>query len=170
MGMFDGIKGAKRGYEKNKLVEGDYIVRIDRCDAFKAEQAGNCYKVTLTILAVNDGRHKEGEVTHVVFSNKGSTDKQWYGNIKSFIGGVLGVSDEQIDESSVGRTVDEKEQVMAGRVCRVAAHIRASKKRDDKGNPFEYSTYSWGAQLPSPEIAKALGEERVKKFFPNGLN
>lgn len=169
MGMFDGIKDAKRGFAKNKLISGDYIVRVDRCDAFKAEQAGNCFKVTLTVLLAADGPHKEGEVCHVVYSNKGSTDKQWFGNIKSFIGGVLGIEDDLIDEGSVGRTVDEKEQVMAGRVARVVARVRSSKKRDDRGNPYEYSTYDWGKELAPEEIGRVLGAERVAKFFPKGL-
>jgi hypothetical protein len=118
---------------------------------------------------VNDGPHKEGEVAHVVFSNKGSTDKQWFGNIKSFIGNVLGVSDDQIDEAATARTTDDKEQVMAGRVVRVTARRRSSKKRDEQGNPFEYSVYSWGTQLSPEEIKSTLGDERLKRYFPSGL-
>jgi len=81
----------------------------------------------------------------------------------------MGVDDELVDEAVTMQCLDPN-QTLAGTVCRVKAVARASKKsRDDKGNPFEYVMYTWYTALDTDEIKKTLGDERVAKFFPNGL-
>ena len=114
MGTFSGMKDAKRGYTSNRLTDGDYVVRVDRCDHFEAEAAGEGYKITLTILASERGAHKEGEaVTATYFLKPGTKGgkKQWFGNIKSFIAVVMGVDDEVIQsgENLLGRPFAERE-------------------------------------------------------------
>ena len=172
MGTFSGMKDAKRGYTSNRLTEGDYVVRVDRCDHFEAEAAGEGFKITLTVLAAERGSHKEGEATTVTYFLKPGAlggKKQWFGNIKSFIAVVMNVSDEVIDEAAVVRTLDP-EQVLAGTVCRVKSTSRLSKTSKGKdGTPNEFFMYSWAPALENEEILQTLGEERVKRFFPNGL-
>ena len=182
MGTFSGMKDAKRGYTSNRLTEGDYIVRVDRCDHFVADTAGEGYKITLSILGVNGGSHKEGEVaTATYFLRPGAKGgkKQWFGNIKSFIAVVMGVDDEVIDEAAVLRTCAEfqdgsktvaGENKLGGTVCRVRSSQRLSKstKRDD-GTPQEFYVYTWSPAMEDEEIVQTLGEERLKRFFPNGL-
>ncbi len=172
MGTFAGMKDAKRGYTSNRLEEGEYVARVDRCDHFEAEAAGEGFKITLTILAAQGSKHKEGEAATVTYFLKPGTQggkKQWFGNIKSFIAVVMNVSDDVIDEAAVVRTLDP-EQVLAGTVCRVKSTQRLSKtsKRQD-GTPNEFYVYSWSPALENGEILQTLGEERVKRFFPNGL-
>lgn len=174
MSLFSGMKGAKRGYQGTKLSEGDYFVRVDRCDTFETDISGNCYKITLTILAVNDGTHKEGEVVTVVFGDKRVTKAQWYGNIKGFIANVMSVEDEAVGEAETVATLHQElggQNVLGGTVCRVKAIRRTSKKsKNDKGEPFEFSVYNWSpAIVDNEEIRQVLGEERVKRYFPNGL-
>jgi hypothetical protein len=166
------MKDAKRGYTSNRLTEGDYVARVDRCDHFEAEAAGEGFKITLTVLAADRGKHKEGEaVTATYFLRPGSKGgkKQWFGNIKSFIAVVMNVEDELIDEAAVVRTLDP-EQALAGTVCRVKSTERLSKstKKDD-GTPNEFYVYSWAPAMENGEILQTLGDERVKRFFPTGL-
>ena len=166
------MKDAKRGYTSNRLTEGDYVVRVDRCDHFEAEAAGEGFKITLTVLAAERGSHKEGEATTVTYFLKPGAlggKKQWFGNIKSFIAVVMNVADEAIDEASVVRTLDP-EQILAGTVCRVRSNQRLSKKsKRDDGTPQEFFVYTWSPALENAEILQTLGEERVKRFFPSGL-
>jgi len=168
MGSFSGMASATRGFASNRLIEGDYIVRIDKAENFEARQTGEKYKITATILAVTAGRHKEGEVVTVMYSKNHGLD-QYLSNIKSFIAGVLNLPDPEVDEKMVLRTLDP-EQAMSGLVTRVRAIERDSKKKDDKtGTPFQYSVYTWAPFLQPEEIATAIGAERVKRFFPSGL-
>lgn len=174
MSLFSGMKGAKRNFQSAKLLEGNYFVRIDNCETFETDISGNCYKILLTILAVNDGPHKEGEVLTVVYGEKSAQTKaNWYGNIKGFIGNVMGVTDEAVGEAETVATLTKElggENVLGGTVCLVKAMRRTSKKnRDEKGEPREFSVYNWGIALEPQEIAQVLGPERVKRFFPNGL-
>lgn len=181
MGLFSGMKDAQRGFASNKLTEGDYIVRVDRCDTFKTDISGNCYKITLTILAVLDGPHKVGETATVTFGDKRVTEKQWLGNIKGFIAGVMNLDDSKVGNDETMRTLAEfkndrgdvvqGENVLGGTVCRVRAIQRASKNSKDQktGEAFSYSVYSWAPALADAEIVQAIGEEGVKRFFPNGL-
>ena len=174
MSLFSGMKGAKRNFQSAKLIEGDYFVRIDNCETFETDISGNCYKILLTILAVNDGTHKEGEVLTVVYGEKSAQTKaNWYGNIKGFIATVMGVADDAVGEAETVATLTKElggQNVLGGTVCRVKAMRRVSKKnRDEKGNPREFTVYNWGLALSSEEIPGVLGEERVKRFFPNGL-
>jgi hypothetical protein len=174
MGLFKDMAGAARGFASNKLTEGDYVVRIDECDVFETDISGNCFKVTLTILAALDGPHKAGEVVTVVHGDKKGTKKQWLSNIKSFIAGVMNVEDARIGETetiAVLGPTNGGSNAMDGTVCRVKAISRPSKKsRDEKtGQPFEYSVYSWFPSLSDAEIVQAIGAEGVKRFFPNGL-
>lgn len=180
MGIFAGMKDAARGYSSNKLTEGDYVARIDRCDLFKTDISGNVFKIALTILAVTDGPHKAGEVVTVTFGDKRITEKQWLGNIKGFIAGVMNQDDARIGEAETFRTLaefrDDKgqtqqgENVLGGTVCRVRATQRPSKtSRDKEGNPFDYSVYSWSPALTPEEITQAIGADAVARFFPSGL-
>lgn len=181
MGLFDGMASATRAFGSNKLTEGDYVARIDRCDVFKTDISGNCYKITLTILGVTDGPHKVGEVATVVFGDKRITEKQWLGNIKGFIAGVMNVDDSKIGAGETQRTLAEfkdangntvvGENCMAGEVCRVKATQRKSKNSKDPktGEAYDYSIYNWSPSLSAEEITEALGAEAVKRFFPSGL-
>lgn len=179
MGSFAEMKNAKRGYTSNRLVEGDYLARIDSCEHFMASQSGEKYKVTLTILSVLSGDHREGEVVTTTFSRNHGLGV-YLSNIKTFIAGVLGCSDDQVDEAVTHRTCSTflhpdtgqptpGENMLSGLVTRVTAVELTSKKKDEQGNPFAYSKYGWSPCLSKEEIQEQLGEERVKRFFPNGL-
>lgn len=173
------MKDAKRGYSSNKLGAGDYIARVDRCDLFETDVMGECFKITLTLLATINGAHKEGEVVTVIFGSKSGTKKQWFGNIKGFIATVMGQADDAIDEGATVRTLAEFEKdgklvagenVLGGTVCRVRSTPRVSKKsKNDDGSSREYFVYSWAPAMENEEIRQALGDERVTRFFPNGL-
>jgi len=169
MGAFEGMTEAKRGYNSNAYTEGDCIARIDRCDHFEAKQTGEKYKVTLTILAVNEGPHKVGEVVTATFSKNHGADI-YNGNIKGFIAGVLGVEDPQVGPEETLQTLDP-EQILRGEVCRCRAARRLSKKSVNvtTKEPNQYSVYTWYPRMEKPEILAAIGEEGVKRFFPNGL-
>jgi hypothetical protein len=182
MGMFQGMKDAKRGFQSNKLREGDYVVRIDRCDHITGDRAGDGFKITCTVLAVNAGDHHEGEVASVTYwkgSGKAAAD-QWLSNIKGFIGRVMGVTDDQIDEGATLQTLAEVydeatrqtkpgQNVLGGTVARVTAQQRFSKsRRDESGNAVAYNLYGWNLALTPEEIESTLGAERTARFFPSG--
>jgi len=168
MGAFSGLRDAARGFSSNPLRAGRYVARIDSCDSFEAEQKGLMWKNTLTIMAVEDGDHKVGEQVHVFFK-RGQYPKVFLQNIKSFIAGVLDVADDEVGEEEA-ETVLSDENPLEGLVTVVTGRQQASKSsRDDNGNPFKYTVYSWGASLSEDEIAEAIGEDGVSRFFPNGL-
>jgi hypothetical protein len=171
MGAFSGLRDAARGFSSNPLRPGRYVARIDGCDSFEAEQKGLMWKNTLTILAVEDGGeqpHKVGEQVHVFFK-KGQFPKVFLQNIKSFMAGVLDVADEEIGEEEADAALSD-DSPMVGLVTVVAGRQQASKSsRDDDGNPFKYTVYSWSPSLTDEEIVEAIGQEGVERFFPNGL-
>jgi len=168
MGAFSGLRDAARGFSSNPLRAGRYVARIDSCDSFEAEQKGLMWKNTLTILAVEDGDHKVGEQVHVFFK-RGQYPKVFLQNIKSFIAGVLDVADDEVGEEEAEQVLSDENPV-EGLVTVVTGRQQASKSsRDDDGNPFKYTVYSWGASLDDDEIVEAIGEEGVERFFPNGL-
>lgn len=168
MGAFSGLRDAARGFSSNPLRAGRYVARIDSCDSFEAEQKGLMWKNTLTILAVEDGDHKVGEQVHVFFK-RGQYPKVFLQNIKSFIAGVLDVGDDEVGEEEAEQVLSDQNPV-EGLVTVVTGRQQASKSsRDDDGNPFKYTVYSWGASLDDDEIVEAIGEEGVERFFPNGL-
>lgn len=167
MGTFSGMAGAKRGFVSNPLKDGDYVVRIDKCSHFEAKQTGEKFKVDVTILAVNRGSMKEGEVASVTYSKQHGLDL-FLGNIKGFIAGVMNVPDDAVGENETLQCL-EPQNILAGTVARVRADARASKKKDERGENFSYQVYTWHPSLDKAEIEKALGPDRVKKHFPNGL-
>ncbi len=168
MGAFSGLRDAARGFSSNYLRPGRYVVRIDACDSFDAEQKGKMWKNTLTILAVDEGDHKVGEEVHVFFT-KGQYPKLFLQNIKAFIAGVLDVNDDEVGEEEAEETLSE-DSPMLGLVTVVTARQQASKsKKDDNGEPRKYTVYSWMPSMDDDEIVEAIGEEAVEKFFPNGL-
>lgn len=171
MGAFSGLRDAARGFSSNPLRAGRYIARIDSSDSFEAEQKGLMWKNTLTILAVEDGGespHKVGEQVHV-FWKRGQYPKVFLQNIKSFIAGVLDVSDDEVGEEEAEQVLSDDNPV-EGLVTVVTGRQQASRSsKDDNGNPFKYTVYSWGASLDDEEIVEAIGEDGVSRFFPNGL-
>ncbi len=178
MSTFSGMKDAKRGFASNRFTEGEAVVRIDGCTHFSTDIMGECYKVTMTLLRVVAGPHKEGEVCTATLSFKqgtGMKKEAWFGKIKAFIGNVLGLPDDSIDETMVLRTLAEHdgkpgENAMAGIVTVIRASLRASKKsKDDEGNPRQFSNYAWTRALDPVQITEALGVERIAHFFPKGL-
>jgi hypothetical protein len=171
MGAFSGLRDASRGFSSNPLRPGRYVVRIDSCDSFEAEQKGLMWKNTLTILAVEDGGeqpHKVGEQVHV-FYKKGQYPKVFLQNIKGFMAGVLDVADDEIGEEEAEAALSDSSP-MVGLVTVVTGRQQASKSsRDDDGNPRKYTVYSWQPSLDDEEIVEAIGEDGVERFFPNGL-
>ncbi len=167
MGAFTGLKDAKRGFQSNPLKAGKYVCRIDACDFFDTEQAGEMWKNTLTILAVEEGEHKVGEIVNTFF-RVGAGKSTFQSNLKAFLAGVLDVDDEAIDEASAMKATEENSP-MRGLVTIVTARQRTSKKKvDDKtGEPVEYTVYSWSACLNDAEIVAAIGDEAYAQFFPN---
>lgn len=173
MGAFSGLKDASRGFSSNPIRAGRYAVRIDGCDFFEA-RAGEKWKNTLTVLAVEDGGekpHKVGETVHTFFNCKaGKEGKEIFQrNLKSFMAGVLDVGDEEIgeDEATVASSDDSP---LKGLVTIVTVRMQASKdKVDEQGNPRMYPVYGWDASLEPEQIEELLGEEGMAKFFPNGF-
>ena len=113
-------------------------------------------------VAVRHSHRPDGQV--IVY-----TRREW----QAFIAGVMAVEDSKIGENETMQTLDKSQggqEVLNGTVCRVKAIQRSSKKsKDEQGNPYDYSIYSWSPSLTDAEIVQALGEEAVKRFFPNGL-
>jgi len=168
MGAFTGLKDARRGFNSNKLRAGEYLVRIDKCEFFDTKMSGEKWKNTLTVVGTISGDHKVGEVAHVIFS-MANGQMVFQSNLKGFLAGVLGVSDEEIDEPSatIARSEDSP---LYGMVTRVIATQRTSRDKKDKdGNPTTYVVYNWSPAFTPEEITSAIGDEAVKRFFPNGL-
>lgn len=173
MGAFSGMKDAKRGFASNPLRPGKYVVRIDACDFFKSDN-GEYWKNTLTILAVDQGDHKVGEVVNTFFKFKDTAEGRtiFQQNLKSFMAGILACEDEQIDESAAKRASGE-EQTMRGMITVVSGVMRTSKNKvyedgPQKGQPKQYPVFSWAPSLDAEETLAAIGAENYKKFFPSG--
>lgn len=173
MGAFTGLRDAKRGFSSNFLKQGKYVVRIDSLDFFDSDN-GEFWKNTLTVLAVEEGEHKVGEVVHVMFKYVSTAEgKQIFQrNLKAFLAGVLDVEDDRIDEAAADRAKSE-DSPLKGLVTVVTARNRASKdkvydKGPNKGQPVEYTVYSWEPSLDDEAIKEAIGKEAYEKHFPNG--
>jgi len=170
MGAFSGLKDAKRGFQSNPLQPGKYVCRIDACDFFETDNSGEMWKNTLTVLAVEDGPHKAGEVVHTFFKvGTGAAGKTTFqSNLKAFMVGVLACDDDDIGEAEAKQATAENSP-MKGLVTIVTARQRQSKdKKDDEGLPRKYTVYSWSPSLTNEEIVAAIGEEAFATFFPNG--
>lgn len=173
MGAFEGLKDAKRGFASNAIRAGKYVVRIDMCDFYKSDN-GQYWKNTLTVLAVQDGDHKVGEVVNTFFkfedTAKGRTIFQQ--NLKSFMAGVLAVDDERIGKDEADAASGEKQQ-MKGLITVVTVLMRTSKTKvyedgPNKGQPTQYPVFSWSPSLDAAETEAAIGAEAYKRFFPSG--
>jgi len=169
MGAFAGMNDATRGYVSNYLRPGRYVARIDECASFEKEGVGRMWKTSLTILAVEDGDHKVGEQVQTFFKLDPRYPKMFYGKIMGFIAGVLNVSDDEIGEEETEAVLGENNP-LEGLVTVVTAVASASKKsKNEDGTPKMFTNYSWSASLDDDEIADAIGEEGIARFFPNGL-
>lgn len=173
MGAFSGMKDAKRGFSSNGLRPGKYVVRIDQCDFFESDN-GTFWKNTLTVLAVEQGEHKVGEVVHTFFRFENTAEKKqiFQRNLKAFIAGVLDCDDEAIDEAKTVECYSEQ-SLLKGLVTVVTVGMKTSKTgvyKDGpkKGEPTEYPTYSWSPCLDPEATKAAIGEEVYVAQFPNG--
>lgn len=168
MGAFSNLKDAKRGFSSNPIQPGKYVVRIDGCDFFDTEQNGEMWKNTLTVLAVDEGSHRVGEIVHTFFRMKAGKST-FQSNLKSFLATVLGVDDEQIDEE-VAKIACSEGSPMKGLVTIVTAQQRNHKTAKDEktGEAVQYTVVSWTACLTNDEIVTAIGDEAYATFFPNG--
>lgn len=176
--IFEGMQDAKRGFQTNIIRAGRYVVRIDQCSFFTSDW-GPKWKNTLTVLAVEEGDHKVGEVVNTTFTAKqGPGGKDIFQqNLKGFLCGVLGLADDAVDEdgnpiinAANSEAASGEEQPMAGRVTVVTVRKRNSKKgKTEEGDPTTYNVYTWSPELTAKEIEEAIGKDGVKKFFPNGL-
>jgi hypothetical protein len=168
MGAFSGMKDAKRGFNSNPLLPGRYLVRIDECAFFDTDKNGEMWKNTLTILAVDEGEHKVGEVVNTFFKTKPGK-KIFQQNVKSFIGTIMECSDEDIDEDYTKEACSE-ESPLLGLCTVVTARQRPSKSAtDDEGNPYLYTTYSWSPQVSAEDVKSSMEPADFKRIFPKGL-
>lgn len=169
MGAFSGLNDAKRSFNSNWLKPGKFVVRIDSCESFEAEQKGRMWKNNLTILAVDHGDHRVGEAVQT-FWKKGEFPKVFFSNIRTFVADLLGVDFEEVTEQVVERIAAEEGGNLRGLVAVVTGLERAQKnRRQEDGSPAMFTHYSWSPALSDEEIMAAIGEEGVARFFPNGL-
>ena len=170
MGAFADMNSATRGYVSNYLRPGRYLARIDECVSFDKKGVGRMWKNTLTIIAVEEGDHKVGEQVQTFFKLDPRYPDMFYGKIMGFIAGVMGVTDDEVGEDETNEVLDPEGNPLLGVVTLVTAVASASKKStNDDGSPKMFTNYSWGTGLDNTEIADAIGEEAVERFFPNGL-
>lgn len=172
MGIFKDLNKTSRGYSTNYLREGRYVVRIDECDMFTTDAEDTFWKTTLTILAVDEGgedAHRVGEQVHIMVKRRPKYKEMFLQSVKGFIAGVLDVPDADVGEAEADAVLSD-ENPLAGLVAVVTARTQASKSaKDDDGNPIKYVVPAWQPSLDSEEIAAAIGEEAVERFFPSGL-
>jgi len=175
MGAFSGMKSAKRGFASNYLKgPGTYMVRIDEVAFFEyVGQKGvdmEMWKTTLTVLAVEEGDSRVGEVCSVSYSVGGNITKQTFqSNLKGFLCSVFQCDEDDIGEDEVKQLLEE-DSALLGLVCVVTCRPRKSKKaKDEEGEPVEFMTHSWSPELTKKQIKEALDPAAIKKFFPNGL-
>ena len=175
MGAFAGMNDATRGYTSNYLLPagnsspGKYVVRIDECVSFEKEGVGKMWKNSLTILAVEQGPHKIGEDVQTFFKLDPRYPKMFYGKIMSFIAGVLGVADSEVNEDETDEVLSDKNPLL-GLVCLVTATASPSKKQtNEDGSPKMFTNYSWGEFMDDDEIEAAIGEYGMERFFPEGF-
>lgn len=165
MGAFSGMKDTSRGFQSNPLRGGRYLCRIDECSFFDTDQNGEMWKNTLTILAVESGDHKVGEVVHTFFSMKHGKNI-FQRNLKSFLANVLDCDDNEIDEGATLQACSE-DSPMKGLVTLVTGTKRNSKKVDpDTGDNYTYIVHGWAPSLSDDEIVDALSDEALERFFP----
>lgn len=167
MGIFSGMESASRGYTSNFVQPGRYIARIDDVTCFEKAGVGTMWKNTLTVLSVeagDEGSNAVGEQVQVYFKFDQRWPNMFLGKVKSFIAGVLGVSDDQVGEAEAEEASGENSPLV-GLVTTLSAVATQSKRQPEK----TFTNYSWGRNLSADEIRGALSEEAVSRFFPNGL-
>lgn len=172
MGIFSGMESASRGYTSNFVQPGRYIARIDDVTCFEKPGVGTLWKNTLTVLSVEAGdeeSNRVGEQVQVYFKFDQRWPNMFLGKVKSFIAGVLGVSDDQVGEAEAEEASGENSPLV-GLVTTLSAVASPSKRSTNPdGSPKLFTNYSWGRNLSADEIRSALSEEAVNRFFPNGL-
>ena len=168
---FEGIRDAKRGYSSNPLQEGKVVARIDGCEMFETAN-GETWKNTLTVLAVDAGPHRPGEVVNTFFSLKpGAKGKTIFQqNVKGFVAGVLDVPDSAVADGECLRCLEESNP-LRGHVVVVTTTMRQSKETKDPktGEYVWYPVHSWSRMMTPEEITAAIGPDGVARFFQNGL-
>lgn len=169
---FKGMRDATRGFSSNVVREGTYLVRIDDCDFFETSK-GDKWKNTYTILAVQAGDNKVGEVVNTFWNLKeGKIGKDMFqGNIKGFVASVLDCADDQVGEEEIDKVLGE-ENPLKGHVVLLTSSRRQFKdgKLDERtGEVGTYPVYSFSKLYAPEEIKAAIGEEAVARFFPKGL-
>lgn len=171
-GAFEGMNNATRGFASNYLLPGEdgpgkYVARIDECVTFEKEGKGRMWKISLTLLAIEKGVHRVGEEVQVFFKLDSRYPSMFFGKIKGFIAGVMGVADGEVGEAETEEVLSEKNP-LAGMVTVVTATASPSKTlKNDDGTPKLFTNYMWGTSLDDDEIEAAIGAEAVEKFFPN---
>jgi len=176
MGRFSGMKNARRGFQSNAVRPGRYLVRIDEACAFNSPNKGEMVKMTLTVLLAEDGDHKQGEQVHV-FHKRGSTATElqvFLGNIKTTLCSIFDIDKETEESMSEAEWEENAEKAfseqnpqdspLVGHVCLLTVALR-----DNRDKTGKYPTYSWSAYYEPKQIAEALSEEEIAKFFPNGF-
>lgn len=169
---FKGMKDATRGYNSNPVREGRVLVRIDECSFFDTNN-GEMWKNTLTVLAVEDGDHKPGDVVNTFWSvGSGQIRRDIFQrNVKAFVAGVLDCQDEDVDEESIDAVLGN-DNPLKGHVTLLTVNMRTSRDKVDEktGQPKMYPVLSWSPAYTVEEIREAIGDEGVSRFFPNGLS
>lgn len=166
MSRFAGLNGAKRGFSSNALTEGEYVIRIDKCDFFPTEMYGDTWKNTLTVLGVVRGSHAVGEEVNTSFRAR---NKSFASNLCGFLAGVTGSSDEDITDASGEEALAENSPIN-GLVCVVKARKRTHKSAtNEDGSPVTYHVYEWERAMSPDQIKDMLPDEVIAKYFPNGL-
>lgn len=176
MGAFSGMKSAKRGFASNYLkAPGTYMVRIDECAFFEYKGPKGVdmemWKTTMTVLAVQDGETRQGEVCSISYPVGGNITKQTFqSNLKGFLCSVLECEEDDIGEDETKQCLEAGSPLL-GLVCVVTCRMRKSKKskNEETGEPNEFMVASWSPAMSKKEIKEALEPAELKRFFPNGL-
>lgn len=162
--MFSGIRDAK-ATQSLYFKDGTYLVRLDNLAMRKNRQQMDIAVIETTIVAVLDDADgkalRVGQEPSQVISRGGKAGDYFLRDIKGFICGALGVSDDEVTEEACARIFADGASPMRGLLVEVNCYTRLSKQ----GNPI--TVHRWQGEVSADRAVEALDAKTIARFFPN---
>lgn len=173
MGLFSGIKVAKMMVSATYMGTGHYLTRIDNIKYGETRKKEKFLAIEQTVIAVlpsnEPQQHKIGdEVTHFL---QISGNEYFLADFKQFIVGVLGASEDEVDETVCGWAagLDEKDNPLAGGSPLKGTVVEIDNRGKVTKEGKNFTKVKYVREIKAEQVLLDLPPELVKRFFPEGV-
>jgi len=158
--IFSGIRTAKATLDANYLRPGHYVCRIDKCKIDQNRKKITFAAIEMTVIQVRDNEqgqgHSQGECV-TFYVDQGD---YFLPEIKSFIGNVMGIPQDQITEEHAAEAFGEGQPLVG-----TCAEVQARQITTKNGGVF--TRVSFRREVPAAEIKQILSPEEEAMYFPD---